>query len=290
MLSNLTRAVFLLLLSLVLSACGTDRTREILPTRVEADLNRGRELFNGLAACGFCHGQKIEPGSLPTGGRQVYDIHGAVVASNLTPAKSGLHDWKSDNLVNLIRQGVDRQGRAISPEVHRGYEWMSDKDLISIIAYLSSMPAIEKQHERREVSFVDRNTTGLLEQSRTVSGYVPAVDPRHSLAYGRYLVDHVARCSVCHSSPSSYFISEEYFAGGKTIRFSEGEKIAPALRGSGPEGIAPWGSKDIVNYLRTGVTPDNNRSDNRFCPVGFFARASDADLIAIASYLKSGSN
>lgn len=281
--SHLFRAC-LLALSLALVSCGADNIQEILPVRVQTDLTQGRELFQGLAACGFCHGQKIEPGSLPTGGRKVYDVYGEVIASNLTPAQSGLKDWEAKQIVSVIRRGIGKDERVLSPEVHRGYEWMSDKDLLSIVAYMDSLPSSEKKHERRELSFVDRNTTGILDEAKTVTGFVPAVEPRHTLAYGRYLADHVARCSVCHSSPSGYFSTEQYLAGGKPIKFGEGEKLAPSLRGTG---LPAWSNKDVLNYLKNGLTPDNKRSDPRFCPIEFFARAPDADLNAIAAYLKS---
>lgn len=261
-----------------------------VPVTIPVDVQhvqRGGYLFRGLAACGFCHGETADPEAVPSGGRPYYDAHGAVAAANLTPARAGIGAWQPVELLNVFRKGTGKGGKFLSTTAHRGYEWMSDEDLLSVLGYLRTLPAVEKEVSRRDVSVIDRNTTGLFEAAREVQGFVPRVSSRHELEYGKYLVDHVARCGSCHNSVDTLLTSEVYLGGSAVIRTEAGEKTAPGITGSTVFGIGSWSEEQIVHYLRTGVTPDNKRSDPAFCPTNFYRNASNEDLLAIARYLRT---
>lgn len=275
-----------------LASCATvapDPVAEVAKPEVVA---RGKSLVQGLAACGFCHGAAIDSGAATAaapliGGRVLHDIYGAVVAPNITQKDGALGEWSAAQIRQLLRSGIRPDGSLSSPEVHRGYEWMSDQDLNSVITYLRTRRAEGEIQPRREVSFVDRNTKGFWESSRDVRGYVPQLNRGFTVEYGKYLADNVGRCASCHNQPSGAMTATQYMAGGKTVQIGDESKIAPGLTNSSDVGLGSWSEEEIVGYLRTGQTPAGRAVDERFCPVGFYRLADQDDLVAIAKFLKT---
>jgi hypothetical protein len=270
-----------------LIGCSSPPPEPIAQPVEERYISRGRELVSGLAACGYCHGLQSSPLSPLGGGRIQADIYGEVSAPNLTPAKSGLKSWSADSILAALRAGASEDVEIFSPEVHRGYEWMSDEDALSVIAYIKLLDPVEHTVPRREVSSLDRNTVGFWVGQQNVIGYVPEINKRFSVAYGRYLVDHVARCQSCHNSPGGLVDDEGYLEGGKAVRSDKGEAVSPALGGSFTNGLGSWSEKDVVRYLRTGMTAQNRYVNPAFCPTNFYTNASETDLLAMARFLKS---
>jgi len=270
---------------LCLSACTPIPQDPIHEPITAAAVTRGLDLTHGLAACGSCHGAAAKPLAPLTGERTWFDLYGAVKAANLTPI--ALARYTTQELVRIVRGSIRPDESELSPDVHRGYEWMSDEDLVSIISYLRSLPAAGEVTEHRELDSLTRNTKGFFETRREVRGYVPAISKAQPLAYGKYLVDAVARCGFCHTTPAGYFTDSNYLAGGRTIRTDKGEKLSPALLNSQVYGIGDWSAEQIVNFLQTGMTPDKRMVDSDFCPIDFFARGNRSELEAIARYLKS---
>ncbi len=248
---------------------------------------RGRYLAKSMAACGFCHGESAYPDAPLSGGALFYDKFGGVHAANITPDRSGLNEYTVKELVRVIRAGIDRNDDLISPQAHDGFQWMADEDVLSIISYLRTLPAVSNAVEKREVGFVSKNTTGLFDKRREVRGFIARVSEKETLEHGKYLVDHVARCGSCHNSSTAIFGSEKYLGGGRAIRRDSGEKVAPALNFADYLRGASWTENDILNYLKTGVTPNQVTVDPHFCPVEFYKRAAEGDLTAMAKYLKS---
>jgi mono/diheme cytochrome c family protein len=273
---------------LTLLGCSAEQPEQITfmvdPTRIE----RGAVVARGLAACGVCHGDKPTPDAPLSGGRAYTDRYGPVAASNITPAESGIAGWRAGEIVRVLRGGPRRDDQQLSSEVHRGYEWMSDSDALAVVSYLLTVPPVERTVPRRDISFMDRNTRGFFDVQREVKGYVPDIDPRFTVQYGRYLTDHVARCGFCHNKPIGLVGGgEEYLAGGKTITLGDTEAIAPDITNSPDFGIGGWTENDLVKYLQSGVTPGDEGRTVKLCPTDFYRNAPVADLKSIALYLKS---
>lgn len=269
------------------SGCSVEKVEKLAPPLKREYVDRGRSLVKGLASCGFCHGEVADPSSPLIGGRSMVDIYGEVMVPNITPARSGLGEWTTDDLVAFFRTSNRPDGEPAAQGVHRGYEWLAEEDLLSIIGYLKTLAPIENKTERRELSFVDRNTSGLLESKREIAGYVPAIHPKFRVEYGQYLVDNVARCGSCHNTRSGFLSEPGYLTGGVTVRTSDGESTAPDISNSDMYGIGKWSEASIVSYLQTGKTPTGESSDSRYCPTGFYRNADPVDLAAIAAFLKT---
>lgn len=217
-------------------------------------VDRGRYLVNSLGHCGYCHGSNLAGGLAPE------DSFGESFGSNLTM----LHRKTVNELVSTLRESRN-------PEAHRGFEWISDNDAIAIASYLRSLFPIQNDVPSREIDFFTRNTKGFFTSSKAVRGSVPDFPER-----GKYLVNHVARCAECHSSPPSLFGSVEYLGGGKEIKKGDIVGIAPAL--------SDYSRLELISYLRTGRTPDGKNSI--LCPTDFFKNAEKSDLELIAGYIE----
>ena len=241
---------------------------------------RGQELVLGLGACGACHSDSGQAGEPLSGGRWLMDSYGLLQSPNLTTAATGLKGWTSAEIMQAVRGGEDRYGEPLAGAFHQGYQWMSDEDALSIAVYLRLLPPVSREVERRELSWWDRalHSWGG-ETHRAVAGFVPRLNPRAKIEYGRYLTDHVAACGRCHSSDSSLWSGEGYLRGGVWNDPVRGEVAAPDLTTAGKQ-VGEWSAEQFVAYLRSSQSGQS-------CPVGYYAQASEQDLQAIAAYLKS---
>lgn len=281
---------YLILLSisfllLTLGACSKPQPDNVSLPQGERFVGKGRELVRGLAACGVCHGKDASPDSPLVGGRATRDTYGDVLAPNITSHETGLGNWTVDEIVAAIRGSVGREDKDLSPDAHRGYEWMSDDDALAIVAYLKAIPGLHNSVERREIGVIERNTVGILTKRRAVRGFVPPVKEGNELERGRYLTDHLARCVVCHNSPGTFLTNEGYLFGGKEVLIGDKPYQVPGLRGAAGDPNDSWKEKEIITFLRGGTLPSGDKSEG--CPTKFYMNATERDLVAIAKYIKS---
>jgi cytochrome c553 len=276
-------AIFLVFL---LAACWNLRPEKIGVSDQLDFVERGKELVNGLAACGSCHGLSAIPGSPLAGGRAQKDRYGLASAANLTPDKAGMVKYDTRDLLELFRASKRPDGQIVSAEFHAGYRWMSDPDIYAIAAYLSTLEPVVNKVEPRDISWFDRNIFGFWESRPELRGYVPPIRSGNYKAHGRYLLDNVARCGACHSGLPGWF-SDAPYLGGRVLEFAEHEVKAPALIARNKQRANHWSEEQIVNYLRTGITPAGEQVSADFCPTNFFAQAKEEDLHSIAAYLTS---
>jgi fructose 5-dehydrogenase cytochrome subunit len=284
--SFLFRYLFIsFLVAAAITGCGPKPDFPVLDSFSEVQLERGYRLTHGLASCGFCHGMEAEPRAPLSGGRVFRDSLGEVRAANITPSDSGIGSWSSADVLAALRGARGKDGTYLSPDLHKGYEWMSDKDVYSIVAYLRSTAPVENSVERRDVGFLGRNISGFFSRWYEVTGFVPDVSRSVPEARGRYLVDHTARCGSCHNMEGGLFSSSQYLVGGENVYSGTDSRIAPNITGDPVDGLGQWSREEIVRYLSTGVTADGREIGTEFCPTNFFRRGSLEDLFAIASYL-----
>ena len=113
-----------------------------------------------LLGCGTCHTDGALAG-MPRGDRRMAGSHigiaisdpltqslpGVVYPANLTPdKKTGIGSWSEEEIVMLIRSGVDRDGRQhLSVMPWPAYAKLSEEDARAIAAYLRALPPVEHQ-------------------------------------------------------------------------------------------------------------------------------------------------
>lgn len=280
---------YLLVTSLLASGCGAPDPALPPPPEedTQASAQRGHALVTGFGACGFCHSQNGQTNSALSGGRLSRDSYGEVAGPNITLSQSGIGDWTEQQLKALLRTNTRPDGSELGGERHRGFEWLADRDITAMTAYLRTLPPVDNQVEPRRISFVARNTTGFLDAKIVVRGYIPSLSPGFRVEYGQYVVDHVARCGSCHSKPGGLIASEEYLAGGQEISFDGEYKVAPNITTSTSAGIGSWSEAAIRDFLRSGRTPEGREVDSKFCPVQFYARAPAEQVEAVVAYLRT---
>jgi hypothetical protein len=280
------RRLFVRISLATVTACSAPPPDPVVVPRTAEWAHRGKELVEGLAACGFCHGEERTPSAVLAGGLSfIFDSEEKLPAPNITSSTTGVGSWSDDILVTVMRGGVPPRGVPLHPSVHAGYEWMSTRDLLSIVTYLRTIPPIEREIERPETSLFDDLVPDIFDDNDIVEGYVPDLGVELSSVRGKYLTDNVARCGVCHDGPDTFLTNGVYLGGGRKIEHEAGTKIAPDISGSAVSGLGSWSSEDFRKFLQTGVTAEGRRVDPRFCPVGFYRRASQQDISDIAAYL-----
>ena len=246
-----------------------------------AAVARGRHLVEVVAQCTACHGGDL------AGQAMADDLWlGRLYAPNLTPGSGGIGAYTTRDLVRSIRYGVKPDGRPLVVMPAQYLYQLSDADLGAIIAYLRSLPPLDRPVPSRRL--------GPASVLALVSGRAPDLIPAEllarralrveappqgaSAAYGRYLIE-VAGCKVCHRDDLS---------GGLHPLSLPGEPPPPDLRAKGP--LSTWSEGDFVATLRNGVTPDGRRLDDAWMPWRSFSRMTDLELRAIWRGLQSSSS
>jgi mono/diheme cytochrome c family protein len=188
------------------------RVRAASAQKVEATpekLARGRYLAENVTGCFHCHSQADKsvfgtppkPGTLGGGGMCLgpeQGFPGTMCASNITPdPDTGIGRWTDGEIIRAIREGVDREGRALMPIMpYSLYRELSDEDVEAVVAYVRTIPAIRNTVAEPRLEFpmsvVVRFLPAPVEQ--------PVVAPARSdtVAYGKYLVT-VGGCVECHT-------------------------------------------------------------------------------------------
>lgn len=242
----------------------------------EAALERGQHLVQAVSACGGCHGPDY-------GGTPFFEdpMIGTVYSSNLTSGEGGIGStYNDEDWVRAIRHGVRPDGKPmiIMPSQH--FYRYSDEDLGAIIAYVQSVPPVDRQSGGRQLTLVANILTSLgAFGPATIPAEVIDHDQPHPVppepgateAYGEHLT-YVATCRDCHGAE---------LAGGQA---GPGEPIAPNLTPGGE--LAQWSEEDFFTLMRSGRTPEGREVDP-FMPWRTFSQMNDEELSAIWLYLQS---
>ena len=188
-------------------------------------LARGEYLVRHVSICLDCHAERttayglpLKPGREGAGGF-IWDekIHfpGVLAASNLTPdPDTGLGKWTDGEIIRAIREGVDREGKALFPIMPYGHlRNMSDEDAASVVVYLRSLKPIRYEKPKKSLqvplNFVEKF------EPKPLDGPVAAPDRNDRLAYGKYLTE-IAACAECHTpkDDKGRTLPGKEFAGG----------------------------------------------------------------------------
>lgn len=246
-----------------------------------ATVARGRRLAEAVTLCTGCHGDDLA-------GEVLIDepMMATVYASNLTAGRGGVGTTYEDaDYVRAIRHGVNDAGRGLMIMHSDAYHNLSAADLGAIIAFVRSMPAVDKEHPETRggplgrifvaLGMFDRESMPLI-PAETIDHDAPFADPptpAKTAAYGRYLVS-LALCSMCHGDD---------FQGGPPME--EGAPLAPNIAALAAPGA--WSEEQFIGTLRTGVTPYGKALDADVMPWERYGGMTDEELGAIWRYLVS---
>jgi mono/diheme cytochrome c family protein len=299
---RLIAAILLLIIGLIIFIfANADKDFEaplgnLKASKDSAVIARGKYLAYGPAHCASCHMPKdkvidndkgIE---MPlSGGFEIVIPPGTFRAPNLTPDnETGIGKLSDAQLERAMRYSVNHRNKLMFPFMP--FQEMSNEDVIALISFLRSQPAVKHEVKNTEHSFLGKALIAL----GAVNPEGPKNNPPNDIAidstakYGEYLAHKVANCVGCHTNrnlETGEFIGP-ILAGGLALppdEFSQGYTyVSPNLTPDSETGVmASWNESAFINRMRAG------RVHNSAMPWGSFARMNDIELKALYSYLHS---
>lgn len=239
-----------------------------------ASIARGKHFAQAI--CAGCHGPDLA-------GMNLLNAPFATIDSaNLTPSEYGAGSEFSDaDFVRAIRHGVDNKGRPVIVMPANVFWYFSDQDLGDIIAYLRTLPPVDKQQEDPHINVLGKIMIGAGVFGQKI---VPASVIDHAsrpatpsigvtAAYGEYLVN-VTGCRDCHGTE---------LAGGKNTK--PGSIDAPNLTPGGD--LKNWSAEQFINTIRSGTAPNGHQLNPDDMPWKTISTYTDDELTAVYLYLQS---
>lgn len=259
----------------------------------KALIDRGSYLVNGPAGCGNCHTQKNPDLSPRTdmelaGGERFDTPIFSAYSRNLTPDKeTGIGTWSDQQIIRAMREGLTKENDVLGPPMPvPTYHTMSDDDAKAIVAYLRTLKPVHNE--------VPESTYRIPLQPMPAAKGVAAPPKSDKVAYGGYLVNSIAHCLECHSTPNARGEPDiEHQAGGGgfplpvwpvlgakpgTVIFSL--NITP----DSETGIGSWSDDEIKRAITDGIDK-NGKQLFPLMPFAWFKRMTAEDLDAIVAYL-----
>jgi len=204
-----------------------------------AIIKRGEYLVYGPAHCVECHSNSIdeidrasERGARPalSGGMKFAAAPlGAMYSKNITPdVETGIGRYTDGQIARMLRWSVRPDGRA-SVRLLMPYGDMSDADIVAILSYLRTQPAVSHRVPDSEWSIVGKVVKSFAPvfQPRTEVHPAPQPPQGPTAARGAYLARSVANCAACHTErdPVSFAAIRPEFAGGNEMEPAEREGV-----------------------------------------------------------------
>ncbi|HMV76867.1 MAG TPA: c-type cytochrome [Leptospiraceae bacterium] len=293
-------AVPILAVSYILTALPNIRLKpdikaEANPERIE----RGKYLANHVTVCVDCHSVRdwtkfsgpISEGTHGKGGEvfdQKFGFPGAFYAANITQEK--LKDWSDPELYRAVTSGVGKTGKAFFPVMpYRNYGKMDTEDILSIIAYIKTLPAIKNDVPKSQPDFP---MNIILNTIPSPAEPVKAPDKNDKAAYGKYLVN-AAACFDCHTNVNEKAepLPGMDFAGGREFPMPWGTLRSSNITPDRESGIGSLAEADFVQKFKshdpakTPASPLKEGEMNTIMPWVMYSGMTEEDLQAIYSYL-----
>jgi len=259
-----------------------------LKTASQEEIQRG--LY--LAQAGDCLACHTARGGIDyAGGLPIPTPFGTLYTPNITPdEETGIGKYSAEDFWRAMHEGRARNGDLLYPAFpYTNYTKVTREDVDAMYAYFMSLEPVKRQNRPHELRF-PYNNRELLVGWRALY-FRPGVyepDPKQSEEWNRgaYLVEGLGHCNACHSTRNILGATREDDIAGGLIPVQNW--YAPALTSSRQMGLGDWDIEDVVDLLKTGVSPRGAV----FGPMAAVVHDSlqfmtEADLHAMAVYMKS---
>ena len=238
-----------------------------------AELARGEHLVRAIYDCAGCHG-------LDHGGTVLIDSGalGRIYGGNLTTGQgSVVLGYTDEDWARAIRHGVGRDGHGLLMMSADAYSAISDRDLGAALAYLRSLPKVDREVPPSRAGPIGRLLFVLgalpLPAARLDHAHIEQVAaPAESatLEYGTYLAK-TSGCPSCHGPD----------CGGQPIGSDvRSPNITPAALGS-------WSESDFEAALRRGIAPGGRKLGPMMPSERAFSKLSDVEVKALWLWSRS---
>jgi cytochrome c553 len=187
--------------------------------------------------------------------------------------------------IKAIRHGINPQGRGLILMHSDIYHNLSQQDLGAIIAYLKSVPAVDKELPMTKVEPLGKILVALGMFDSEALPLIPAEVIDHAapfsemptagatVEYGGYLMS-ITLCQMCHGSD---------LAGAAPLE----ERMPPGPNITTAGELGEWSEAEFIKTMRTGVSPHGHELDPEFMPWDVYARMTDDELRALWLYIQS---
>jgi mono/diheme cytochrome c family protein len=250
-------------------------------------IQRGRYLAVA-GDCGSCH---TVPGSGQpfAGGRPIETPFGVVVGANITPdLETGIGAWSDEAFVRALREGKGHNGQPLYPAMpYPYYTKLTESDALAIRAYLNTVKPVRNAVVSNKLPFPFDVREGMTAWNAIYfrnGEFKP--DPTKSAEWNRgaYLVEGLGHCGACHTPKTT-------LGGDEGARAFQGYALqgwfAPNITNDNERGLGGWSVADIAAYLKNGHNPTTASTGIMGEEITLSSsQMTDADLTAIASYLK----
>lgn len=254
-------------------------------------VEKGRYLISA-GGCISCHTDYKKKGKPFAGGAPIPTPFGTFYPPNITPDKThGIGAWSDADFKRAMREGKQPDGPHYFPSFpYTSYTQVTDPDLKAMKAYLFSIPAVAQPSVPHDISFPFSwrfLQTGWKLMFFRGGEFKPDPAKSAEVNRGAYLANALAHCGECHT-PRNALGGLDY---GKWLAGTpdgpEGEEM-PNLTPDAETGLT-WDEAEIVEYLKSGQTPDFDYAGSLMAEVieHNTGKLTDEDRIAIARYLKS---
>ncbi|MDQ3016278.1 MAG: cytochrome c [Bacteroidota bacterium] len=262
-------------------------------------VERGRYLANNVMLCIDCHSERnweifsgpLVPDSEGKGGEifdQSFGFPGKYIAPNITPY--GLKDWTDGEIFRAITTGVSRDGHALFPIMPHPNFGMSDStDILAVIAYLRTLPAIEHKIEKSTSDFPMNFIINTIPKK---ASFTAIPDKANKVAYGQYLVT-AASCRTCHTNEIKGKEVGEAFAGAREFVFPNDDVLRSMNITPHITGIGNWTEEMFVQKFK--LFADSSYIPQKpevlgyqtMMPWSMYGQMASEDLSAIYAYLRT---
>ena len=264
-------------------------------------LERGKYLVENVSACLDCHSKRdyskwgapiIE--KTKGGGGEAWTeemgLPGNIYSRNITPFALG--DWTDGEIFRAITTGESKDGSALFPLMpYHNYGTADKEDVLSIIAYLRTIPSNKNVPPKTELNFPMNFIVNLIPQK---AHFQKRPDESNKVEYGKYLVK-MSSCADCHTPMEKGDpIEGKEFAGGMEFPFPDGSKVHSAnITPDKETGIGNFTEDQFVSLFK--IYADSNyvirdlKKDevNTMMPWLVYSKMKESDLRAIYSYLRT---
>jgi mono/diheme cytochrome c family protein len=244
--------------------------KEIQVQGTQEQVERGQHLAS--AFCVECHSTTKDfpmSGGVDVGRDLPVDL-GSFYSANLTPA-GPLKDWTDGEIFRALRDNVDKDGKRLAMMNGTNVRYISDEDLMAVIAFLRSQEPVENKPpqplDQPNFLAVLMSGAGLIPDRPLVEAPIVSPQKEATAEYGQFMTTFLD-CKSCHGANLS---------GGDSPVGPKG----PSLRV-----VKGWTQEQFINTLRTGVDPTGHQL-KPVMPWRSTGRLDDVELSALYQYLIS---